>query len=90
MDFSGPRDFRSFLTLCPHCALLFLSHGVSFCFSASFAGEVKSVCQCCSKHGFFDSFKMLFMTFAWYAHLRNLLDRKWYIARNYKLVHSLL
>jgi uncharacterized protein (DUF486 family) len=22
----------------------------------------------------------LFMTFAWYAHLRNLLDRKWYIA----------
>ncbi len=21
-----------------------------------------------------------FMTFAWYAHLRNLLDRKWYIA----------
>jgi uncharacterized protein len=22
----------------------------------------------------------VFMTFAWYAHLRNLLDRKWYIA----------
>lgn len=22
----------------------------------------------------------LFMTFAWYAHLKNLLDRKWYIA----------
>ena len=22
----------------------------------------------------------IFMTFAWYAHLRNLLDRKWYIA----------
>jgi uncharacterized protein len=22
----------------------------------------------------------VFMTFAWYAHLRNLLDRKWYVA----------
>jgi hypothetical protein len=22
----------------------------------------------------------IFMTFAWYAHLRNMLDRKWYIA----------
>lgn len=25
-------------------------------------------------------FSNVFMTFAWYAHLRNLLDRKWYVA----------
>jgi uncharacterized protein (DUF486 family) len=32
----------------------------------------------------------LFMTFAWYAHLKNLADKKWYIAARCQLGHRLL